>query len=66
MFPPGTLINASGVTRNNPFFEYGYPEGITVQLCPTNDVNQVIREGKVIAVFSKDNAYDLQKFVRNL
>ena len=67
MFPPGTLVNASGITRNNWIFEYNdLPDGVIIQLTPSNDINQVIRNGEVIAVFSKDNAYDLQKFVRSL
>lgn len=64
----GDLVNALGVTRNNPYFEWYCPEGIKVQLTPSNDVNQVIRESDsvVIAVFSKDDSYSLQKFLRTL
>jgi hypothetical protein len=64
----GYLVNDSGVTRNNPYFEYYRPEGYKVQLTPSNDINQVIREsdGVVIAVFSKDDSYNLHKFLRTL
>jgi len=64
---PGDLVNAAGVVRNNPYFEpYDCPEGVTVQLTPSNDVNEVYRDGVVIAVFKKDNGYDLHNFLRTL
>lgn len=69
----GVIINdldlsGNGVRRrSNWFFEYdNLPEGVTVQLTPSNDVNQVIKDSKVIAVFSKDDSYSLQKFLKKM
>jgi hypothetical protein len=60
------LVNASGVTRNNPYFEWEIPPGIIVQLTPSNDINQVIRDGVVIAVFYRTDSYSLHKFLKTL
>ena len=64
---PGDLVNAAGIVRNNWLFEdYTPPEGVTVQLTPSNDINQVIRDGVVIAVFRKDDGYGLLQFLKSL
>jgi hypothetical protein len=64
---PSDLVNSSGITNNNWLFEqYDCPPGVFVQLTPSNDVNQVIRDGVVIAVFNKDDHYNLHKFIKGL
>ena len=64
----GDLVNASGVVRNNWFFEYYRKEGYTIQLTPSNDVNQVIRDsdGVVMAVFSRNDSWDLVQYMKVL
>lgn len=65
---PGDLVNDAGIVRNNPYFEYYRPAGYRVELTPSNDINQVIREsdGVIVGVFSKDNSYDLDRFLKTL
>lgn len=64
---PGDIVNAAGVVKSNWFFdEYHCPPGVSVQLTPSNDVNQVIQDGKVIAVFHRNDAFGIQQFLRGL
>jgi len=65
---PGDLVNAAGVVRNNWIFEYYRKEGYTIQLTPSNDLNQVIRDsdGVVVGVFSRNDSWDLVQFMKAL